>query len=285
MLPSIPRIRTLQSRSFSTSGCLRAIGPESPKWLPVPPQVQPNPAPRKPVKGVLPVPRDPFRRDNKHAYKAGTEYLSAVTPEPKSTSTPEGPEADRLAWKTRMAEARRRNLREGMTELARRKIKRTEFVNAKQQQKHTARQQLLDAPERDDERLTRPTIPPEIRALLSHKGPPEPSHTARQVRKAQLLYKKRQAAKAAERQAQLHILHTHARNFIVNEEALDKAIELEFGSDERPRGFGSDGRGLSVWDDDVPMTVREMVAMTEGKEDIEHMRLRRLAEELTGGRV
>src|SRR5579871_1841798 len=115
--------RRLQSQRYlSTTSPLRALGPESPRYItiPEPPQTPKQPPP--PIKGILPVPRNLFSRKKNVQFKTSYLYLESTIPEPSNRVISQGPEANRLLWKQRMSEQRKKNFREGLTELAKRRI-------------------------------------------------------------------------------------------------------------------------------------------------------------------
>lgn len=88
----------------------------------------------------------------------------------------------------------------------------------------------------------------------------------------------------------------NARDFIVTEEKLQEAVERAF--DPRSGQFDTDAkRGLNIWNLEYPDTVKEMlerVNRAEGGKAVERFagygavtdeRMRRLGEELTGGKM
>lgn len=131
---------------------------------------------------------------------------------------------------------------------------------------------------------------------------PDPN---REVRVAAM--KARVADKAerrrADRQDALHTLYMHARSFITNEAQLDAAIEDAFGTVQQPKTFGN--RGVSVWANmgtdrynstEQPFESiadklnkanrsRGTVQDSQGFAGITEKRLKRIAEELTGGKM
>jgi hypothetical protein len=101
-----------------------------------------------------------------------------------------------------------------------------------------------------------------------------------------------QAKKAAVRKDQLHNFYTHARSFIVTEEDLNAAVDKAFGSDEHPVRWGSSG--TSVWAlHQKPMGVGDMLnpdkvfqlQWNANTETVVQRRMKRIAEEFTGGRI
>jgi hypothetical protein len=244
------------------------------------------PKPPKPlVKGILPVPRSVFKDES----KASGEYLAKTAPSPKKKVTFNGPEADRLAWKQRMAESRRANLKQGVRELLERKEVQERIQNIHSTNRRERHERLTNKPEREDERLTNPSLHNSVRRILA--GPityPPPAYPKPNK------YLIQQTKKSAERKDALHTLYTHARNFIVTEEALNEALDKAFGTDENPIMWNHDGN--SIWSTGDPASLRDMLDRDKALnvrvrtdlgevESVAQKRMRRIAEEFTGGRI
>ena len=246
------------------------------------------------VKGVLPVPRKIFRPGDPD--KTSPEYLAAVTPEPvpsKKNSTPDEAHAGFITWKAQQAASRRRNLRESLVELRHRKEKIDRNVAARSAKKMAMHERLIAAPERDDERFTSPSIlhsmSPSSRGRL-----PDPDREARiAAKKANLAAL--EAAKQEERRNALHTLYMNAGNFIVTEEHLNKVIDEVFDDNTQ---FANDSKnGLNIWNTGFPETVQEILDQanrTSGGKAVERNqgyalvtkeRMKRIGEELTGGKI
>lgn len=233
--------------------------------------------------------------------KADPEYLDLATKEPKNRRA-HALRDDRLAWKERMAETRRRNLREGIIAMRDRKIKQQTFLTQRSKQRQEEREALLAKPEREDERLTSPTIELELQKLLETASIEDPDRGARLA-----AMRARVAQKAADRdEAQtsaLHALYLNAREFIVNEAQLTAAIDQEFGTDQEPRVWDMhhSDPSRSVWNLGRPATVQDMLNRANGKGGngmsavssstrgtsnvITKERITRMIEELTGGKT
>ncbi|KAL8934079.1 MAG: hypothetical protein Q9211_005415, partial [Gyalolechia sp. 1 TL-2023] len=221
---------------------------------------------------------------------------TAPYPSARSLSAPKPPEPSirrHVLWKSKLAEHRRRNLRESLQELRFRKEKadrRLAAINAAQTREREA---LLSAPTPADERYTAPSVVQS--SLPSRSGLPDPDRAARiEAKKAN--YAKHAAFKKAERRDALHTLYMNARDFIVTEEKLQEAVETAF--DPNNKQFDTDARrGLNIWNLDYPETVKEMLQRAkkgEGGKAVERFtgygaltdeRMRRLGEELTGGKM
>jgi len=287
-LNSLSRCRgpsnSIPLRSFSTSSSLASIGPENPKFIeiPVPPQHQA--LPKIDVKGTLPPPRNIF--PNRAGDKTSSEYLAAVTPEPLSQTAPHN---DFVAWKRRMAENRRTNLREGLVELHKRKTLQDKMVAARSKNRSIAREKALHAPQREDERLTNPTITQMNRTLQS--GPvPDPDRAAR-VAEKKARVEAIALAKEEQRRNALHTLYMNARSFITTEEELDAEIEKIFVEDPHASGNLND----NIWSvkgappsvltmlSAVNNTQKKAIDFHRGPAALTGRRMKKIAEELTGG--
>ena len=272
----------------------RPIPPESPNYVDVPKSVQPQAIYKPFVKGVLPVPRKIFRPGDPD--KTSPEYLAAVTPEPllsKKKSMPDEAHAGFITWKAQQAASRRRNLRESLVELRQRKEKIDKRVAARSARKITEHERLIAAPERDDERFTTPSI-------LHSMRPSSHGRLADPDRESRLAAKKAnvaaiEAAKQEERRNALHTLYMNAGAFIVTEEHLNRAIDEAFDDNTQ---FRNDSKnGLNIWNTGFPETVQEMlnqanrtsggkaVEQRQGYGPVTKERMKRIGEELTGGKM
>lgn len=105
-----------------------------------------------------------------------------------------------------------------------------------------------------------------------------------------------EAMKIEERRNKLHTLYVNAGDFITTGKQLDTAIDNAF---DNLHQFTSDNqKGLNVWNLGVPETVQELLARkykdpkimkalesAEGNTLVTRQRMRRIAEELTGGKM
>lgn len=313
LLPSCPGTRIQRGQSTMSSRLAAKIPdpttkttpkgqipPESPKFIQIPKSRQPRSIYRPWVKGVLPVPRKIFRRSDSKD-KTSQEYLTAVTPEPKNSRAEQinsvadsQPRAmDSATWKIRQSAARRRNLRESLVELHQRKkhIDRSKAESRARKQAESL--QLATAPEREDERLTNPTVHTALLPLC-RRPLPDPHRTAR-LRRMQDNVQTMQREKMLQRRAMLHTLYMNARNFITRPDQLDNVIDRVF---ESPEIFLNDyGRGENVWHLGFPESSLTMLQMAGRErrhkggdrairvEDMTKKRLDRIGEELTGGKL
>lgn len=280
------RAASVQARGFASSSSLR-VGPESPNYIEVPQSIQPDLPPKRRVKGTLPVPRELFPA--RRADKPSKEYLAAATTPPTKQGKidPSDPHAEQIAQKREMADMRRRNLRQGLLELHRRK-QTTEKAMGKRSQETRARQeQLANQPEREDERLTRPSIP---QVMMPRKIGilPDPDRKER-LEASRKRLESVQAKKEAKRQDSLHTLYMNARNFIVTEEQLSAEIDRVFPEGENPAWRSDQQQGDNIWNVGTPPAVQSLVNDPKRSEqarwDVLQGRIKKLGEEITGGKM
>ncbi|MCJ1482955.1 hypothetical protein MMC06_003121 [Schaereria dolodes] len=281
------------SSRYITSSTRRGnqFSPESPQFIEIPQPLQPQTKVKPVIKGVLPVPRKLFPRGSKD--KTTSNYLAAVTPEPtsKKGSIHANTSATGYAgWKSRLAATRRTNLREGLVELQHRKQKTDRQVAARSAFKRAEHERLIHRPEREDERLTNPSITQEMMpGFLSHL--PDPDRQKRVAEKRARVDEK-EAEKREERRIALHSLYMNARDFIVTEAGFNKKVDEVFDDE-----FFSEGH--SVWDmytDHAPETIQDLlneankssktaIRHNEGYGELTRQRVQKIAEELTGGKM
>ena len=191
-----------------------------------------------------------------------------------------------------MAASRRENLREGLSELHRRKVNQDTLVDSRSRAKSRQREATVHAPQREDERLTSTTVRQAIRQLQKGRVP-DPGRDKRIAEAAERV-KVNEIAREAQRKDALHTLYMHAREFITTEEELDAEIEKIFV--DFP--FGPENAGkTNIWDAyGAPPTVQEMLSAVNNtqKQALEYhrgpgfitgKRMTRIAEELTGGKM
>ena len=245
------------------------------------------------------MPRSVFRRRPRaqDIDKTSREYLAAVTPEPieDTTARPKNPEtAERLRWKARQAEARRRNLRESLIQLKQRKQKTDHFLQMKSDRNLADRQKRLEAPEREDERLTNPTVM-QSEKIEKHHVLSDPNREARLARKRENVARM-EAMRQEERKDQLHTLYVNAGDFITTGEQLNSVVDKVF--DDLDQFKSDQTSGMNIWNLGYPETISQLlrkankdprsqkaVEAAEGNTQITRERMRRIAEELTGGKM
>lgn len=280
------RAATVQVRGFTSSSC-RRVGPESPNFIDVPQPLQPD-LPSKPqVKGTLPVPREIFPARRKD--KPTEAYISAATPLPSKERTIDenDPNKELIEWKQRMAEIRRKNLREGLRELYERKRKTERMMEKRSRERQAQRERILRQPQREDERLTSPSV---IQAMQPTKSGvlPDPDREER-LAQARLRVQVKEAEKQAERQDSLHTLYMNARNFITTEEQLAAEIDRVFPEGENPAWRNDHQPGENIWNLGLPPTIQSTLTDAKKSEaarwDVIQGRVKKLAEEITGGKM
>ncbi|KAF1958977.1 hypothetical protein CC80DRAFT_490735 [Byssothecium circinans] len=279
-------------RAFSSTPTTLALGPESPNYVEVPKPLQPTWDREPELKGHLPVPRDVFKTRSKLP-KESPKFVKLTTKEPAKVKVP-GPyskDADYRLYKQRLADARRKAFREGVQELHERKVT-TEAEHLEKVQKASAEKRALAmAPPRDVDVLTQTSISKNIRLFLTDQLPRTPRSVIVQNRRKG--FARRLARQNTVRRSRLHDLYTNAREFIVNEEQLDEAIEKAFGTNENPVRWNNQGvvgpnaTGLSPWDGPIPEGVGDKLQKLKGGEGVglAKERAKKVAEALTGGKM
>ena len=307
-LPDAPRcarvgqcIYHTSSPCYSTSSIRKAqIPPTSPRFIEIPRPKQPQQRFPIIVKGVLPIPRPIFPQNPKpgDTNKASAEYLADVTPEPivdktSLASSLDPRTAEFVSWKARQSEARRRNLRQSLLELSIRKQQKDRFVATRSAKKQANRKAQLEAPEREDERLTNPSVL-QSQVPQRHHAIPDPNREARLARKRQNVANM-EAMRAEHRRAALHNLYVNAGSFITTASQLNSTIDKVF--DDNSQFTNDSTPGLNIWNLGFPETVQQLLGKEEGSSGRKAMdsaegnagmtreRIRRIAEELTGGKL
>jgi hypothetical protein len=221
-------------------------------------------------------------------------FLGRSTRTPKEAKVP-GPysrDADYRLYKQRLADRRREALKEGVKELHERKVTSEAQYLAKIQAIGAHRREAAKAPRREVDILTETSVAKGIRDFLTDGLPPRPDILNARRR----AFQRRVAGVQAVRASRLHDLYTNAREFIVDEQQLDEAIEKAFGTEEAPMGWNSKGdmgprdkgnEGLSPWHGPMPEGVGDMLQKLKGGEGVglAKERVKRVAEELTGGKM
>jgi hypothetical protein len=191
-----------------------------------------------------------------------------------------------------MADVRRRNLDEGIQELWSRKRDTDQEERERRFKKLNQHRDSMLAPQRADEVFTETTIPA---AVLQTNVPQDPGRFDRaleSVARTDLI----NASKSQARIDALQHLYMLARDFIVDEKALEAEVERQFRPGFFAEGVSGAGRqSENAWDYyGTPVTVQSMVgdamrtdrrAVIAGKDEGDRTAQRQLkvAEELTGG--
>ncbi|PLB54664.1 hypothetical protein P170DRAFT_374000 [Aspergillus steynii IBT 23096] len=279
------RTAAVQVRGFASSSSLRS-GPESPRYIDVPQMIQEGEVRNRSVKGTLPVPRDLFPA--RRADKPSKEYLDAATPLPSKEVEidPNDPHAQYIGWKRRMADMRRKNLRQGLTELHRRKKQTDQRMMQESAKKQAQRQAVLDQPDRLDEQLTRPSI---VQHMLSNRNAvlPDPTREER-LALSRARFEAHNARKQVEQEDAMHTLYMNARNFITTEAQLAAEIERVFPEGENPAWRNDHQPGENVWNLGTPSSLQSITNMgrrsESGRWGTIQERVKELGEEITGGK-
>ncbi|KAF2751896.1 hypothetical protein M011DRAFT_394335 [Sporormia fimetaria CBS 119925] len=281
------------ARTFTSTPSVCALGPESPNYIEVPKPLQPT-AHKKPiVKGVLPTPRDVFKTRNPLP-KQSDEFLNPST---KDRAKPLLPgkynrDAEIRLYKQRLADARKKALREGVKELHERKVTTDAQEKAALRRLFAERRAAAMAPPREVDVLTQTSMDKNIRSFLEGTLPSTSRMNISEARRQ--AFRRKMDKHDSVRRQRLHDLYIHAREFIVNEEQLDAAIEKEFGTEEQPVGWDPKGdqvvgaeHGKSPWTGPMPEGVAELLQKLKGGEGVglAKERVKKVAEELTGGKM
>ncbi|KAI4131210.1 MAG: hypothetical protein LQ347_003070 [Umbilicaria vellea] len=280
------------TRSFASSTSRQAIPPESPKFIEVPRLLQRQAPAKSRIKGILPVPREIFPPGSRD--KTSAEYLAVVTPDPtaeKDLSQKDASTVEYVTWKARQAASRRQNLREGLLELRHRKRRSDRQLAARSAYRRAEHERLIRQPEREDERLTNPTVTQALRPSKTEILA-DPDHEARLAEKRARVIE-RDAVKVEERRHALHSLYMNARGFITTEIQLVAEVDRVFNDIDQ--WTSAEAQGHSVWNLGAPETVQQKLSKVNGtgKNALEYYRgyaeittrrEARIAEELTGGK-
>lgn len=212
------------------------------------------------MKGILPRPRRPFERKKD---RASPEALAAATREPKSS--PAAREAAlpahlsagaraQILFRDRLAAQRRENLRSGTLELEARYKREKKIQDKRSALGQAESRRRLNAPEREDERLTAATARASTTPLSAalQKDP----HAAERLAARRARYNALEAIKRERRADAMHMLYQQAGNFIVDEQGLRAAVDAEF---DAPFYQANPERG--IWDaEGFPETLQWLVA-------------------------
>ncbi|TQS39038.1 hypothetical protein Golomagni_00443 [Golovinomyces magnicellulatus] len=265
------------------------VQPEHPSYIDVPGQApfQRHPR-RREIKGTLPPPRDVLKTRALRTSKDHPNFILKTIPEPKALKEPQN---EFVAWKRRTAELRKKNLRESLIELHKRKCERKDKLERLSIGRRNRRERLLNAPQREDERLTNPTVT-QLNSNLQKGALSDPNRDSRILEKAARV-RAREEAKSQARMDALHTLYMNARNFITTEESLEAQIQLIFKEEPFAKGNLDD----NIWEVlGSPPTVRDLLKRYEGHSRaaveahqspavIIGERMQVIAEELTGGKM
>ncbi|KAF2476794.1 uncharacterized protein BDR25DRAFT_300631 [Lindgomyces ingoldianus] len=296
--PSKSSLTSLNSslclRTFTSTPPSYALGPESPNYIEVPKPVQPTFPPNPIVKGVLPVPRSVFKNRGPHP-KDTADFISQTTPDALPHNVPRAGKHNKLrdyvTYKRRLAESRKQALRDGVAQLHERKTTTERLHLAAWNKMQAENRALAMAPPRHTDVLTATTVSKTLQDYL-HNKLPSTSRT-KIVESRRPAFQRRMEQHAAVRRARLHDLYTNAREFIVDEERLDEAIEKAFGTEEEPMRWDNEGRmwkgaeGLNPWHGPMPDGTSDMLQRLKTGEGVglARERVKKVAEVLTGGKM
>lgn len=155
------------------------------------------------------------------------------------------------------------------------------------------REKLLYAPERKDVRFTNPSVLSTQRST-KHRALPDPTRPARLAAMRQNVADMAAMREETRRNA-LHALYVNAGDFITTGMQLDSVVDRIFDDNSQFRSDGSEG--VNIWNLGCPETVQELLGKVdrrgvqtaldsaEGNEIVTRERMRKISEELTGGKM
>ena len=244
-------------------------------------------------KGILPVPREIF--PPRQPTKPTHEYISNATRDKKPENmVPMDQMSELQKYRARMSETRKEHLRQGLVELYQRKQSMTASVARRSEQKKEERARLISQDERIDAQLTNASVP---QAMQPVKGAIAASANRRSKKKFEAL----QARKEEARRDATHTLYMNARTFITTEQQLDAEILKAFPDGAHEEWRTAATYGTSIWNLDSPPTIADKLqassrrakkdfstaGLTDSAEKyrLDQERMKRIAEELSGGKI
>lgn len=222
---------------------------------------------------------------------ASPEWLERATPARK----PLGRGADeRLAYKDRMADLRRENLKAGLTELYERTIVTEDARETAKERATLAKLKAIETEPRQEDVWTLPSVSKTVRDALTRRYD-RPVVTKKMRRAKKTAHEARLQAKEEEKKEYVHSLYLHAKDFITTQDQLHEEIEKAFGPDDRPVTWK---RRNNVWALGTPKGTSELMGLMpeivaeapqsgdrERLNRLMQQRLMRIAGQLTGGKI
>ncbi|KAG6040828.1 hypothetical protein E4U41_006960 [Claviceps citrina] len=281
-------------RNFSKSQRLGSnrVPPESPSYIRLPTPPQSDEAKPARVRGHLPIPRDIFPRVGGEA-KIKSQYIEKTAARP---AKPREGNSKAQIWKAALADSRRNNLKDGLHALWTRRLQIDNDRNDRVSRKFQKHNKAGAEPEREDDRLTRPTI---LQSTMDTKVYPDPNRFSRAAESRAKVLNSQIAKREARRDAIME-LYISASNFIVNENELKSEIDKVFAEDYFRRQSNADyrhGTTENTWGVyGNPPSIGDMTETSSGTSskvmdldvsefDRSAERQKRIAEDLTGGKM
>lgn len=281
-------------RGLSSSRAVASghVPPESPLYIRLPPPPQSEEPKVGRVRGHLPVPREIFPRPEGDR-KLRPEYMQRAAPEPAVQRQPSNQVQE---WKAEMAQSRRTNFEQGLRALWARRSRRQSIRRVKASRNFEANKKAGATPEREDDRLTRSTI---LDALFDTKLHPDPDRFSRAERSRTRVLAKEKAKREARRDALME-LYINTANFIVHEGELKAEIETIFAPDyfrKQSQSANRYGATDNIWGiygkptsissmlENATGTSTKIIDFDESEYDRSVKRQKKIAEDLTGGKM
>ena len=194
-----------------------------------------------------------------------------------------------LLWRKRSAHDRRENLAIGITALAKRKKTREQEAAVITLRRRTAAKKIVEAAEDEADRLTRPTVPPEILITAVADDPARFQKARASLARTTKMFQRHRTA----RQDSITELYMNAKTFIVTEEELEATVQKLFTAAAFKDSEVASGVP-NVWANDPPWMESHdntwsaagmMGELVDKKARKTGMRHEKVGEALTGGKL
>ena len=282
-----------QQRNAGFHPAKKNVPPESPSYIDVPQPPQSGYTPQARVRGALPVPKRVFlAKASKTEPKMRPEYLAKTAAEPTNAASQRPADPDsKVHWRRLMASQRRDNLKAGLDGLFERKRTRDATQERRGRARFAANVEARLAPEREDDRITRPSLAPLPTAIA-----PDPARFAKAAESAARVAALEQKRREERRDA-LMDLYVNASKFIVTEAQLRERVDELFHEDYfemQGKAFTSaEDNAFAVWGAQSTLgrmaarSVRQQNSPMFATSDTNRTakRQKKVAEELMGGKL
>ncbi|KAK2606359.1 hypothetical protein QQS21_003178 [Conoideocrella luteorostrata] len=291
-LPIFQALQVSRNLSSSLSLGLNRVPPESPSYIRLPTPPQSDEAKPTRVRGHLPIPREIFPRLEGDK-KVHPEYIQRTAPRPAKSREETSAEQ---RWNAALADSRRTNLKNGLDSLWTRRFNMDKSRNERVGRRFQQHNKASAAPDREDDRLTQPTI---LGSIMDTKLYPDPDRFSRADRSRTKVLALEKSKHEARRDALME-LYISASSFIVHENELKAEIDKVFAEDyfrQQSRAAYRHGATENTWGVyGRPPSVANMMETSvgastkvmdfdESEYDRSVKRQKRIAEDLTGGKM